>query len=88
MGEALARHYACADSVLALISRRPFPGTLPGTAEHFSIDVTNVPALKAAARGFVERHGAPDLVIANAGVRAARTATTSTTSTSCGGYST
>lgn len=68
IGEALARHYASACSVLALISRRPFPGTLPGTVEHYPVDVTDTAALVEAARQFVARHGAPDLVIANAGV--------------------
>lgn len=68
IGEALARHYACADSVVGLISRRAFPGTLPGTVEHYPLDVTDSAALLAAARHFVEKHGAPDLVIANAGV--------------------
>jgi len=68
IGEALARHYAAEGSVLGLISRRPFPGALPGTVEHYPLDVTDVPAVQRAARGFIARHGVPDLVIANAGV--------------------
>lgn len=68
IGEALARHYAAPDTVLCLISRRPFPGSLPGTAEHFPVDVTDVEGLARLAKDFVARHGAPDLVIANAGI--------------------
>ena len=68
IGEALARHYAAPGTVLGLISRRPFPGTLPGTTEHFPVDVTDVPGLARLAKDFVARHGAPDLVIANAGI--------------------
>jgi short-subunit dehydrogenase len=68
IGEALARHYAAPGTVLGLISRRPFPGTLPGTTEHLAVDVTDVPALGRLAKDFVARHGAPDLVIANAGI--------------------
>jgi short-subunit dehydrogenase len=68
IGEALARHYASPGNILALISRRPFPGALPGTVEHYGIDVTDVPALQKCAQAFVDRHGPPDVVIANAGV--------------------
>ncbi len=68
IGAALARRYAAPGGVLALISRRPFPGELPGQVEHYSLDVTDTAALRGAAKAFVERHGAPDLVIANAGV--------------------
>jgi short-subunit dehydrogenase len=68
IGEALARHYASPGNTLALISRRPFPGALPGTVEHYGIDVTDVSALQKCAQAFVARHGPPDVVIANAGV--------------------
>ena len=68
IGEALARHYAAAGATLLLISRRPFPGSLPGQVEHSAIDVTDVPGLVRCAKAFIEKHGAPDLVIANAGV--------------------
>lgn len=68
IGEALARHYASADCVLGLISRRPPASGLPGTVVHYALDVTDVPGLKMAAENFVARFGAPDLVIANAGV--------------------
>ncbi|HUG77061.1 MAG TPA: SDR family oxidoreductase [Burkholderiales bacterium] len=69
IGEALARHYASADTVLGLISRRPASCEgLPGTVRAYSLDVTDVPALAAAAGDFIERFGPPELVIANAGV--------------------
>jgi short-subunit dehydrogenase len=68
IGEALSRHYASPDSILGLISRRPAGAGLPGTVVPYSVDVTDVAALQRAAADFVARHGAPDLVIANAGV--------------------
>jgi short-subunit dehydrogenase len=68
IGAALARHYASADSVLALIARRPANQALAGKVFHYLVDVTDEPALAAAARDFIARFGAPDLVIANAGV--------------------
>ena len=68
IGEALARHYASPQSTLGLISRRPFPGRLPGTVEHYSVDVTDTAAVEQAAAHFIAKFGAPDVVIANAGV--------------------
>jgi hypothetical protein len=69
IGEALARHYAAPDSVLGLISRRTANGRgLPGTVIPYALDVTDVAALERAAGDFVSRFGAPDLVIANAGI--------------------
>lgn len=69
LGEALALHYASVDTVLGLISRRPARcERLPGKVQTYPLDVTDVPALAAAAGDFIERFGAPDLVIANAGV--------------------
>jgi hypothetical protein len=68
IGEALARHYAAPGNVLGLISRRAPSATLEGTVQHYGLDVTDVPALAAAAKDFVDRFGLPDLVIANAGV--------------------
>ena len=64
IGEALARHYAGADTELGLISRRPPAAGLPGKVTHYPADVTDVSALRKAAEAF----GTPDLVIANAGV--------------------
>jgi short-subunit dehydrogenase len=69
IGEALARHYASADSVLGLVARRaPNTQGLEGTVAPYSVDVTDVAGLERAAGDFVARFGAPDLVIANAGI--------------------
>ena len=53
-----------------MIARRPASLNLPGSVTHYQVDVTDEQALAAAARDFIARHGAPDLVIANAGVSA------------------
>lgn len=69
IGEALARHYASSGAVLGLIARRPIDKSIfSGKAVAYEVDVTDSPALGAAAKDFVERFGAPDLVIANAGI--------------------
>ncbi len=68
IGEALARHYASPENVIALISRRRVDLALPGTTVSYPLDVTDTAALAAAAKDFVARFGAPDLVIANAGI--------------------
>lgn len=68
IGEALARHYASNDSTLGLVSRRPAGKGLPGTIVHYPIDIREPQALERVAVDFVARFGAPDLVIANAGV--------------------
>jgi short-subunit dehydrogenase len=73
IGEALARHYSRQGAVLGLVARRAdlleaLQASLPAAAETYPCDVRDLPALKAAAADFVSRHGAPDLVIGNAGV--------------------
>jgi short-subunit dehydrogenase len=69
IGEALARHYASENVVLGLIARRTLDGkSLPGQVITYSLDVTDEPALTAAAQDFIGRFGPPDLVIANAGI--------------------
>ena len=69
IGEALARHYAAAGNVLGLISRRAANVQgMPGTLVPYSVDVTDTRALEQAAGDFISRFGAPDLVIANAGI--------------------
>ena len=73
IGEALARHYAAADTVLGLIARRREPmqalaSALPGRFEIYALDVADPDAVARAARDYCARHGAPDLVIANAGI--------------------
>ena len=69
IGEALARYYAAPGIVLGLISRRvsDFTG-LAGTVVPYSVDVTDTAALERAAMDLISRFGAPDLVIANAGI--------------------
>ena len=68
IGEALARHYASPGAVLGLISRRPPVAELSGTVVSYPVDITDAAALEQAAVDFVRRFGAPDLVIANAGI--------------------
>jgi short-subunit dehydrogenase len=69
IGEALARHYAGPASALGLISRRAVETTsFAGKAISYPLDVTDEAALAAAAHDFIRRFGAPDLVIANAGI--------------------
>jgi len=69
IGEALARHYASRASVLGLISRRPVDAkAFSAKAVSYPLDVTDEPALAAAAQDFIRRFGPPDLVIANAGI--------------------
>ena len=73
IGAALARHYAGADTVLGLVARRrteldALAAALPGRTEVFALDVADAAALQDAAAAFATAHGAPDLVIANAGI--------------------
>jgi short-subunit dehydrogenase len=73
IGAALARHYAAADTVIGLVARRREPmqalaSSLPGRCEIYALDVADHAGVERAAREFCSRHGAPDLVIANAGV--------------------
>ncbi len=73
IGAALARHYAARGAILGLVARRAdalrdLAGTLPTIALTYPADVTDGVAMDAAARDFISRHGAPDIVIANAGI--------------------
>jgi len=73
IGEALARHYAAPGTVVGLAARRrellaALAAGLAGERALYPFDVADTAALESAARDFVERFGAPDLVIANAGV--------------------
>jgi len=73
IGEALARHYSRAGATLGLVARRgdalaSLASSLGAPAETYPCDVRDAPALRDAAARFVERHGAPDIVIANAGI--------------------
>ena len=68
IGEALARFYASDASVLGLVARRACNISLAGKVSCYSADVTDAARMQEVAGDFVARHGAPDLVIANAGV--------------------
>ena len=68
IGEALARHYAGAGNILGLVSRRAPQVDLSETTLFFPVDVTDTSAMASAANDFIHQFGAPDLVIANAGV--------------------
>jgi short-subunit dehydrogenase len=73
IGAALARHYASEKCTLGLIARREeqlleLAAELETPTEVFPIDVRDSAAMQAAATCFIERHGCPELVIANAGV--------------------
>ena len=73
IGEALARHYAAGGATLGLVARRgallgALQAALPCACETYTGDVRDAASMRAAATRFIERHGVPDLVIANAGV--------------------
>jgi NAD(P)-dependent dehydrogenase (short-subunit alcohol dehydrogenase family) len=74
IGAALARHYASlgahlgltgrnAERLAALLTELP-----PGCATSYLLDVRDAAALQHAAQDFTLRFGAPDIVIANAGI--------------------
>ena len=73
IGEALARHYAASGATLGLAARRherlsELVATLPGEHDGYPLDVADATALQTAATDFIARRGAPDIVIANAGI--------------------
>ncbi|HEY5637452.1 MAG TPA: SDR family oxidoreductase [Burkholderiales bacterium] len=73
IGEALARHYARTGATLGLAARRAeilhaLAGALPGAHAAYALDVADRAAMAAAATDFCARFGAPDIVIANAGL--------------------
>ena len=78
IGAALARHYARQGAVVGLAARRAEMlavlaaevAALGGTASCHVLDVTDAAALAFAASDFIARFGAPDIVIANAGISA------------------
>ena len=73
IGEALAAFYAARGATLGLAARRAdrleaLNVRLGGQHACYPLDVTDAAALHDAATDFVARFGAPDIVIANAGV--------------------
>lgn len=73
IGESLARFYATADSEIGLAARRhdlleKLAASLPGRTSIHPLDVGDTAAIRNAAADFVARFGAPDIVIANAGI--------------------
>jgi NAD(P)-dependent dehydrogenase (short-subunit alcohol dehydrogenase family) len=78
IGAALARHYAGQGACLGLVARREAELValaevlrgLGGEVAIYPLDVTDAAALAAAGEAFIARFGAPDVVIANAGISA------------------
>ena len=75
IGEALAVYYAAQGATLGLVARRAdflrgLNARLGGGHACYPLDVTDAPALHDAAGDFMQRFGAPHIVIANAGVSA------------------
>lgn len=73
IGLALARHYALQGATLGLAARNlealeTLAISLPGRHHVYPLDVTDAEALAAAAADFMAHGGAPDIVIANAGI--------------------
>lgn len=73
IGEALAVYYAARGATLGLVARRgevleALNQRLGGRHACYALDVTDAPALHAAAADFLARVGVPDIVIASAGV--------------------
>ena len=73
IGESLARHYASHGYQVGLVARRrdfldKLAANLQPRPMTYALDVRDARALKEAAADFIARFGAPDIVIANAGV--------------------
>ena len=73
IGQSLARHYAKQGVQLGLVARRAdllarLADELEPRPAVYALDVRDAAALKNAATDFISRFGAPDIVIANAGV--------------------
>ncbi|MEI6737937.1 MAG: SDR family oxidoreductase [Pseudomonadota bacterium] len=73
IGESLARHYARQGAQLGLVARRAdwlekVAASISPRPEIYICDVRDIAALKSAASHFIDKHGVPDVVIANAGV--------------------
>ena len=75
LGAEFARAYAAPGNVVAITARRreeleAVAKTIPCETVIYPVDVTDHAGLKAAAADFIARYGAPDVVIANAGISA------------------
>ena len=75
IGQALARHYAGRGACLGLVARRQdalqaLAGELRCECSLHPVDVRDAPGMRQAAARFLERFGAADVVIGNAGVSA------------------
>jgi short-subunit dehydrogenase len=75
IGAALAQHYGALGATLGLAARRAEPmqalaASLPAQVSIYALDVCDGAAFAAAAQDFMQRHGVPDIVIANAGISA------------------
>ena len=77
IGRALAEHYAANGATLGLAARRgeqlealaaSLSALGAARVSCYPLDVADAPALSAAAQDFIARHGAPDIVVASAGV--------------------
>jgi short-subunit dehydrogenase len=73
IGAALARHYAAQGARLGLVGRSrerldALVEGLPADCTAYVLDVRDADALRLAAADFIGKYGAPDIVIANAGV--------------------
>lgn len=73
IGAALARTYAAQGAHLGLVARRgdaltALANALPVPCRIYPLDVSDAPALAAAAADFINTVGVPDIVIANAGI--------------------
>ena len=74
IGEALALHYAGQGATLGLFARRAdalaavAAALAPAACATYSGDVRDADALRDAGADFIQRHGPPDIVIANAGI--------------------
>ena len=81
LGEALALEYGRAGATLGLVGRRPdalaalrarlvSAGVDAAAIATYAVDVTDAAAVATAAADFIGRHGAPDVVVACAGIAA------------------
>jgi short-subunit dehydrogenase len=73
IGESLARQYSDQGATLGLVGRRltllqEIKSKIKTPCEIYGIDVTHQKDLERAANHFIKKHGAPDIIVANAGV--------------------